>query len=100
MSSPIPQTAPNAVWRALDKKAVIVSTQSGKVQVLNEVGKTVWQLINGQNSLTRITETVADKYQIPKTLAQQDVTHFVDELAQKGLVFWIGTEQSGKARVS
>ena len=56
--STIPQPNPEAIGRIVDREAVIVLPQKGKVKVLNEVGAAIWDLIDGQP-----TQTLTNAYQ-------------------------------------
>lgn len=65
--------------RIVDGAAVIVLADSGLVQVLDEVGTRVWELMNGSRTVDQIAQTIENEYDVSLAQAQTDV----EELAQK-----------------
>jgi hypothetical protein len=82
----IPRPAPSVVGQMLKDEAVLVLPQSGKVQVLNEVGARIWQLMDGARSLSQIAAVVCAEYQVELQEAEQDVQTFVRDLHARGAI--------------
>ncbi len=66
--------------RVIDNEAVLVLSQRGEVQVLNEVGARIWELTDGTRSVAQIAQTIADEFDVSAEQAQADVTDFVTQL--------------------
>jgi hypothetical protein len=56
------------------------------VYTLNEVGSTIWALLDGRTSLDRIVAAVCDQYEVAPEEARRDVTDLIDSLAAAGLI--------------
>lgn len=85
----IPAMAPGVVWRLIDNGAVLVSPESGDVRVLNEVGTTIWQLIDGERDVAQIEARLREQYDnIPAARIRADLDAFFDELSSRQLLMW------------
>ena len=84
----VPTLPPDIVWRLLDDGAVLVSPEIGKVRVLNEVGTTIWRLIDGRHSLGYIQQELVKKYNVSNERARADLHTFMRDLTDRGLVEW------------
>jgi hypothetical protein len=89
---PIPH--PQVAARTVDGSAVIVLADSGEVTVLNAVGTSVWELIDGARSLQDIAAAIQAEYEVSRAQAEQDVAQFVQSLAEAGAV--VLSEQPSK----
>jgi hypothetical protein len=77
---------PNAAFRIYDGQATVVTPDQGKVDVLNEVGSTVWEQIDGTRSLREIVEVVVERFEISPEQAQHDILEFVAALRERQMV--------------
>ena len=68
--------------RIIDGEAVIVLPESGQVNVLNEVGSRIWELIDGTHSVGEITEIIVAEYDVTAEQAERDVDEFIQELVE------------------
>lgn len=84
----IPRRSPTVVSRLLDDEAVLVHPVQGKVRVLNPVGARVWELADGQRTLTAIVEAIAAEYQADPARVEIDVATFCEDLAQRGVLIF------------
>lgn len=85
----IPVPAPNVICRLTDDGAVLVSPEAGDLRVLNAVGATIWQMLDGRRTLGELEAEMAHRYQIPAGRAQADLARFLDDLEGRGLLSWI-----------
>jgi hypothetical protein len=53
---------------------------------LNETGALIWELINGQRSVTEIRERVEEEFEVGRDAAEHDLTEFLDRLEAIGAV--------------
>lgn len=88
----VPDVAHGVIWRLIDNGAVLVSPESGDVRVLNDVGTTIWQLIDGENSVGQIEALLQEQYNVPLSKLRADLDSFFTELSQRNLLTW---KQSG-----
>lgn len=75
----------SAVSRMVDGEAVIVEPQNGLVNVINETGSRIWELID-KKSVKQIADIISSEYEISAEAALRDTTAFLSEMAEKGLV--------------
>lgn len=59
--------------------------QSKKLQ-LDELGRTVWEQINGERSVKQVIQSFALKYQLQAKEAEVSVTSFLLDLGKRGLI--------------
>lgn len=84
----VPALHPEVVWRVLDDGAVIVTPRAGNVRVLNQVGTTIWQLIDGNNSLADIESQLIHTFDVPVNQARADLRSFIEELQKRDMIVW------------
>lgn len=63
--------------RVLDLNAVLV---------LNETGRCVWELLDGQHTVHQIAEALAERFTVSQEQARRDVLDFLSELERLGVV--------------
>jgi len=56
------------------------------IYTLNEVGSTIWALIDGQTSVDKIVAAVCEQYDTTREEARQDVIELIDSLEAAGLI--------------
>ncbi|HZD10678.1 MAG TPA: PqqD family protein [Candidatus Binatia bacterium] len=84
----VPKLHPDVIWRVLDDGAVIVTPRAGNVRVLNSVGTTIWQLIDGENSLADIESHLVHRFDVSPERARNDLHSFVKELDRRDMIEW------------
>ena len=63
------------------------------VYTLNELGATIWQLINGQTTARELAEAVRNEYDVGAVEAEKDVVDFLRSLEDAGLIRPSGATQ-------
>jgi hypothetical protein len=81
-----PALHPQVAARIIDGEAVIVLPESGQVNVLNEVGSRIWELIDGTLSVGGITEAIVAEYDVTAQQAERDVNEFIQELVENKML--------------
>jgi len=81
-----PVLHPQVAERIIDGEAVIVLPQSGQVNVLNEVGSRIWELIDGTRNVGEITEAIVAEYDVTSEQAERDVEEFIQELVENKML--------------
>ena len=56
------------------------------VFTLNELGTTIWKLINGQTTARELAEAVRNEYDVEAAEAEKDVVDFLQSLEDAGLI--------------
>lgn len=84
----IPYRNENLVWRVLDDGVVVVSPQQGQVRVLNRVGTTIWELIDGRHTITDLETALVEQYDVSLEQAGRDLQSFLADLTERGLLVW------------
>ena len=79
------------VTRAIAGETIIVPIRSGigdlnSIYTLNEVGTSLWQLIDGQHSVDQLVEQLSKEYEVSKAEAAKDVSDFLTTLEAEGLI--------------
>jgi hypothetical protein len=78
--------APTSAWRLIAGEAVILSLDTKVLRGLNDVGSRVWDLIDGQRTVSDIVDVIVDEFDVPRAEAAEDIDAFVRRLLDKGLV--------------
>ncbi len=91
MLDKIPQKNTELAWRVIDSETVIIpldeqTSDSEKINFLNETGTRIWELIDGKNSIKDIVVKIVKEYEIEGAEAEKEVMDFVKKLERKNLV--------------
>ena len=86
---------PQVAARIIDGEAVIVLPESGQVNVLNEVGSRIWELIDGTRSVGEITEIIVAEYDVTAEQAERDVEEFIQELVENKMLVLADKKAAG-----
>lgn len=79
-------------WRIIDNEAVIVDLQGNCVLQLNDVGRYIWELIDGAAHVAAIVDSIVDEYEIDRDAAHGDAVRFIGTLVEKGLIHAVPSE--------
>ncbi len=81
---------PNLVWRDVEDGVVIVSPAGGEVRALNQLGSTIWALLDGTNTSAAILDTLTEQYPaVSKTKLQEDLDLFVNSLLERDMLMTV-----------
>lgn len=56
--------------------------------MLNRVGATIWQLIDGTHDVAALEAELVRRYGIPASQARADLDHFLSDLQRRDLLAW------------
>ncbi len=73
-------------WNTIDEEAVVLNLDNGHYYVLNETGRRVWELLDGQRSVAQIAALICKEYDVDEQQAMADVIKLMKELTAEGLV--------------
>jgi len=77
---------PDTPWNTVEDEAVILNMESGHYYTLNEVGRFVWENIDGQNTLNDILQKILSTYNTGSKEGKEDLLQIVEELAKEKLI--------------
>ena len=81
-----PHRSSDTAFRIVDGEAVIVSPKEGVVRVLNNVGTSIWQMSDGKKSIKELVEKIVEEFDVERSIALADVSHFVGDLVKAELL--------------
>jgi hypothetical protein len=56
------------------------------IYTLNDIGSTIWQLIDGRRPVSEIAEAISDEYEVTAEEAARDIMLLIESLQEAGLV--------------
>lgn len=75
-------------WQHDIKGTILYDIKELKAYRLNKTAYEIWELSNGSNSLDEIIEEISRRYRdIDKTIIEQDITHLMDYMLSKKMIF-------------
>ncbi len=81
----------SSVTRSIAEETIIVPIRSGvgdldSIYTLNEVGTSIWKMIDGTRSGEQIVEEISNEYDVEREQAAKDVFEFLGMLEAEGLI--------------
>jgi hypothetical protein len=84
----VPLPSPDVIYRLTDDGAVLVSPGAGELRVLNATGATIWQLMDGQRSVSELENELSRRFGITADQASADLQSFLQDLQRRKLITW------------
>jgi len=69
-----------------DGETVLLHLETGQYHELNPIGAVIWELLDGERSLTEVTEALRARVADPPDELEEFVAEFLEELRDRGLV--------------
>lgn len=82
----VPSIVEGAQGSRLGGDFVVLDARAEILRGLNDTGRRVWELCDGQRDLRAIAEVIAQEFGADASTARNDVLAFVGALASKGLL--------------
>lgn len=73
----------NVAWRIIGDEAVLLSAEDSSVHSLDAVGTRIWELCDGEKTVSEIIDQVVEEFEVDRDTAEKDVVEFIEELMQK-----------------
>ncbi|WP_066384673.1 MULTISPECIES: PqqD family peptide modification chaperone [unclassified Anabaena] len=70
----------------LEGEAVILDVKSGVYYGLNQVGASVWNMIQAPKSIKEIQAALLAEYEVEPEVCERDLMILLEDLAAKGLI--------------
>lgn len=80
------ETNSTLITNEIDGQTLLMSTRSGEVVVLNEIGSFIWEALQQGHNEQQISALLASLYDVTLEKATQDVANFVAHLCQQSLI--------------
>ena len=79
------------VTRSIDGETIIVPIKNkvgdlNSIYTLNEIGTMIWELIDGNKSVSKIVEAVDNTYEVKLEEVEKDTLEFLNSLEEAGLI--------------
>lgn len=84
----IPAHHPQVISRMIEEETLLLKVDTGQVSVLNEVGGSIWALMDGKRRLADIVEQLGQTYRVERQQLESDVQVFVHELLDRDMLAW------------
>lgn len=81
-----PVISEDVVYRREGDETFLVHAASGLCSCLDEVGSRVWELLAQGTARQEIAATVAQEFDAPPGVVEQDVLHLLQELGRQGFL--------------
>jgi hypothetical protein len=78
--------SPDQVSGDLDGKVVLLSVQNGEYYNMNEVGSTVWSLVEQPISVAQLVEKLLAEFDVDRARCEGEVLVFLERLRKDGLI--------------
>jgi hypothetical protein len=76
----------NQIFSELQGEAVILDINSGVYYGLNQVGASIWNLIQVPKTVKEIKDALLAEYEVDPQACETDILVLIEDLASKGLI--------------
>lgn len=73
-------------WQEMDEQILVLAPKQNTVHELNTTGSFLWKNINGELSISELTDLMVDEFDVEIETAQKDIQEFVTEMKAQGLL--------------
>ncbi|MFK9117570.1 lasso peptide biosynthesis PqqD family chaperone [Peribacillus frigoritolerans] len=78
--------SPGNIVSDMDGEKVMLSVQKGKYYNLGELGGEIWDLLKEPITIHELVTTLQSQYDVAQTECEEQVTDFINQLLEQGLV--------------
>lgn len=81
----------SVVFRKVSEEFILVpikkkADEVDSIYTMNEVGSRIWELVDGEKSLSEITDIILNEFEVSPEVAEKDIIEFINELEQIGAI--------------
>lgn len=73
-------------WQDFDGGMIILNPNQEKVHQLNQIGMEIFELIDGEKSLSDVQNLIQEKYDVSEDILRQDIISFVETAKDWGVL--------------
>lgn len=81
-----PRRRPDVKWKKVGRSGILLDLKSGDFYEVDEVGVTIWKMLDGKTTVGAVSDKLARSYNAPLATIEKDVTKFVAELRKRKLI--------------
>lgn len=74
------------VFNEVDGELVMMNIETGSYASMNETGKSIWEALEGTQTVETVLNGLTKEYDITFEQAQKEVTPFLIQLQEKGII--------------
>ena len=74
------------VFTELDGEVVMLDAKAGRYYELDSVGSRIWTLLEDKPTMAQLRAALAAEFDVSSETCLEDISHFMNELAKRGLV--------------
>ncbi|MEK4065673.1 lasso peptide biosynthesis PqqD family chaperone [Peribacillus sp. FSL R5-0717] len=78
--------SPGNIVSDMDGEKVMLSVQKGKYYNLGKLGGEIWDLMKEPVTIQELVTTLQSQYDVEQTECKEQVTDFINQLLEQGLV--------------
>lgn len=75
-----PRRSPDAAFRNYEGERVVVVPSGAEINVLNDAGGTIFEMLDGQHTVKEIVEAIQEEYEVSRDKARKDLAEFLTAL--------------------
>ena len=74
-------------WQTVEGQVLIVTPDNSTIHILNSTGSEIWGFLEKtKRSIEEIVSYVCDEFEVEKERAFEEVSKFIAELSDKGII--------------
>lgn len=86
-SNSIPIKAQEVYFEWVEGEGLLVQTAKGKIKVVNHTGAHIWELIDGEKTVSEISILMDAKFHEKFSTICKDLIEFLDQLKNRSLIY-------------
>lgn len=75
----------DVTWRVIEGKCLLLHLGSGIYYTLDEVGRFIWESLDGKRPLGEILDKIVSKYEVEAGTAREDLLAVIKDLLEEDL---------------
>lgn len=83
------------ISQPLDDDIVMANIERGHYYGIKNTGKRIWELVESPRSVKELCDILCQEYMVDRTICEQDILAFIDELIHEGLIEYKEPETNG-----
>lgn len=82
----LPKRKSDIKWKQVGRAGILLDLKSGDYFEVDEVGISIWRMLDGKTSVESVADKLAKTYAAPRGTIEKDVFRFVSELRKRKLI--------------
>ena len=71
---------------SMGDELAMLNIESGQYVMLNDVGKVIWEKIDGTNTIEDIIQQLLKEYDVDETVCREEATEFIQLLLEEKII--------------